>query len=246
MDPLGVLLGVAALALFPGGLFLGAIAGLVAWAGRTPAGPRRSWTASEVIGCGLAGLAVSLAPLPASPAQTLPPGVGASSNVVAVLLLMAAALAVALSPSWPWPRVVAGAAAMVAVLALAVGTSTLAFSTLNAVPGGAISVARTLAGISLLGGAPLLASPGDGGVNRWVRAVMTASLSILGLTLFVPALLPGQPAWLVAAIVAAAATVHAAAEHQLRTQFVRRSSTVAGLTASAAAAAVVLAVLSGA
>ncbi|MFN2568352.1 MAG: hypothetical protein ABR564_01965 [Candidatus Dormibacteria bacterium] len=245
MDPLGILLATAALAIYPGGLFLCAAAAIAAWAGRLPPAGA-PWTAPEALGCTLSLVAVSLVPLAASPAQVLPPGSGAAGNAAVVLTLMAAAVALVTPAPWRPAQIISGVGCLVAALALAAATSTLALPTVVAIPGDAVAAARMLAGGALLMAAPLLVPPGDRGVARPARAVVGASLTVLALSLFVPAALSGRPPWLTAPVILVSVGLHFGLQHRLRALWAGGRIAAAGLSITLAASAVVLALLSGA
>ena len=99
MDPVGVLAAAVALAVYPGGLFLGLAAAAVA----SPAQRwrPRGWTPTAVAGIVGAGLAAALLPLAGAPATALPGSGGeAQTNLLAVELLLAAAVVIAVPGSW--------------------------------------------------------------------------------------------------------------------------------------------------
>jgi hypothetical protein len=195
-----------------------------------------------LLGAALAVVAVSMAPLPGSPVDTLPSGSGAASNLAAALLLMAAAIALGTAPEWPWSRALLGVV-VVPVLGVAASTSTLAFPTVAAVPGAAISAARLLAGAALLTAAPLLAGAGPARPSP-LRAVIVSALAVLALSLFVPSALRGAPAW-VAVAVFAGAVAHGAAACRLAPWLGRQRRLIAVATVFQAVAATALAVIAG-
>ena len=89
MDPLGLLLEVVALAVYPGGVFL-AVDGLD-HVSRRGDGSRGQLDARGLAAIATAAVAAAMAPLPGTPAASLPPPGGATPNLVAAVLLVVVA-----------------------------------------------------------------------------------------------------------------------------------------------------------
>jgi hypothetical protein len=100
MDPLGLLLEVVALAVYPGGLFLAALAWITfRGAGLARDAPLDIRGLAAVVA---AVVAAAMAPLPGTPAASLPPDGGATPNLIAAVLLIV--VAGALVAPEPWSR----------------------------------------------------------------------------------------------------------------------------------------------
>lgn len=245
MDPLGLLLAVASVTIFPGGLYAATTAWLVARAGRLPPGEPR-WTAAEAGSAAAALVAAAMAPFPGSPADRVPPDGGAPGNLGAALLLLGVAVALGRRGPGQAARVAAGVIAAVPVLACAAATSGLAFQTVAAVPGAGIGGARILGGAAVLLVLPVLTSPQRGDGVRHCRALVMASCLILVAGLVLPSLLRDHPGWLLAAIVPPAAAAYAGLVGLVRRRLDGWTAGLLAAGAAAAAAATVLALLSGA
>ena len=106
MDPLGLLLDIVAVAVYPGGLFLAVLAVIVQRAGGLP---RTGGFDARALGAVIAAaLAASMASLPGSPAASLPPSGGATPNLAAAILLLFVAASLAAPEPWSVRRVVPG------------------------------------------------------------------------------------------------------------------------------------------
>ena len=108
MDPLGILAAVVALAVYPGGLFL---AGILWFGGGLPWRSTSAWRPSlrDLAALAAIDLAVAGAPLPASPAASLPPAAGAAPDIVVVALLVAASVVLVAPGRWHVRRLLCAA-----------------------------------------------------------------------------------------------------------------------------------------
>ena len=190
MDPLGVLEAVVALAIYPGGVFL---AGLVVFAGRLARAPRwHTPRPRELAALITIDLAVAGAPLPASPAGTLPPTAGTAPDLVVAALLVAASVVLVAPRRWDSRRLLSAAGATTAAALAVIATASLALTTITAHPGGEVAAVRAIAALAVLVAAPLLCgSPAGPQPGR--RAALTG-MALLGLSLLVPAGLAGWAA----------------------------------------------------
>ena len=217
MDALGLLQAVVAVAVYPGGAFLG----LAAWAFRRTSGARgvEPMNAAGVAAAAAACLAAALAPLPASPAAILPPQGRAAPNLAVAALLLGGAIGVGARGPWDRRRTVAAAVALVPVAALAAGSATLALPAVITQPGVAFIAARSGAAAAVLATAPLICrtyGPGQAAVH----SVLVAAAAVLALSLVVPPQLTG---W--AAAGAAAGVLVAAAAYGLILRVISRAAT---------------------
>ena len=243
MDALGLVDAVIALAVYPGGLFLA----ITAWALRRGAGLRggaRGIPASGLAALAMAGFAVSLAPLPASPATVLPPVAGAAPNLVVASILLAAAVALAARGGWDARRLFAGGVAMVSLAALAAAVTTLAMPSIDAAPGNAMIAARAATALALLLAAPFFCRTFGAGPPA-VRAALTATAAILAFSLVTPAQLTGGAAALASLAVFAAATAYGVVLRLLGRLIRAEHRGVLTLAAAAAAVAIAAVAIAG-
>jgi hypothetical protein len=236
MDPLGLLLAVLALTVYPGGLYLAAIAWASGHVARLPQG--REMTARDWLLTASAGVATALAPLPASPAGSLPPGTGAAPNLLVAAMLLAAALALAGAGRSTPRRIIVVAAMAAPLLLLAVAAGSLSIPVIVAVPGAALTAARACTAAALLVAAPLVYHPFDTSPYN-ARAVLMASTCVFALSLVAPAS-TGWAALLTALAVAAAAMFYAVALGTLRRLAARDHVALLALSVALASSAAIL------
>lgn len=206
MDPLGLLLEIVAIAVYPGGLFLAALVWLTRRVGGLPG-------EVEVDGGGLvaivaAALAASMASLPGSPAASIPPSGGATPNLIACVLLLVVAGSLAAPQPWSLRRSAVLVPAGASLVLTGLVGSTFSISSLAGSGGGTGEAARILAAATVLIAVPLVMQPNRGPrTTAFARAVVVAATVevVLG-TLIPPALgWPTGPLSVVA-LVAAVAT----------------------------------------
>lgn len=157
MDPLGLLLAVVAVAVYPGGLFLAGLARLTHWAGGLPPGTRLD--ARSLAAIVIAALAASMASLPGSPAAALPPPGGATPNLAAALLLLVVGGAIVAPEPWSFRRLALLGLGGVSLLLLGLLASSFSIPALAGVGGDGADAARILAAITALIAAPLVVQP---------------------------------------------------------------------------------------
>jgi len=241
MDPLGVLQAVVALAVYPGGLFL---AGLVYLAGRLARAPR--WHAlrpRELAALITIDLAVAGAPLPSSPAGSLPPTAGAAPNLVVAALLVAASVVLVAPRRGDSRRVLSAAAATTAISLAVVATASLALTTITAQPGGVVAAVRAIAALAVLIAAPqLCGSPAGPALGR--RAVLTG-MALLGLSLLIPAGLAGWAAVAGAAASAAATIIYVVLVSSTHALLMRAQTVLTAACGALGAAAIVVVFVGG-
>jgi hypothetical protein len=203
MDPLGLLLEIVALAVYPGGLFLAALAWLMRRAGGQSGG-----TALDVRGLVAivaATLAASMASLPGDPAASLPPPGGAAPNLAAALLLIFAAGSLVAPHPWSRRRLVMLVLGSLSLALVALVSASFSVATLAGASGNTAATARVLAVITALVVLPLAVQPqlrtGPVGARMTVAA---ATVELLLGTLISPSLQWPSAIAAVAALVVAA------------------------------------------
>jgi hypothetical protein len=204
MDPLGLLLEVVALAVYPGGLFLAALA----WITSRGAGLTRG-AALDIRGLAAVAAAVvaaAMAPLPGTPAASLPPDGGATPNLIAAVLLVVVAGALVAPEPWSRRRRVLVAFGGIAIILLGLGATSFSSTDIAAATGGAADAARILTVIAVLVALPIVVKPQFSHASVVARAtVVAASLEVV-LAIVIP---PGQqwplgPLWVLGIVASAA------------------------------------------
>ncbi|MEO8898057.1 MAG: hypothetical protein ABI352_10540 [Candidatus Dormibacter sp.] len=185
MDPTGLLDAVLAVGVYPGALFL-ALASLIRRrvAGQG-AGPRSPGVPPplSLVPVLSAVVGTAMLPLTGSPALRLPPPVGATGNVVAIVVLLAVAADLgAGSRAAAW----LAAAAALPVLGLAASLGTLNLAAITTAEGTAALAARTMAAAMLVMASSLVA-------GSRTAAVVAAALALAGASLVVPSALRSEP-----------------------------------------------------
>ncbi|MGD0834915.1 MAG: hypothetical protein ABSA40_10955 [Candidatus Dormibacteria bacterium] len=169
---------VAALAVFPGAAYAGAVALLVLWIGRLPRGTSPLRLEEAVAAAGIA-VACGLLALPDSPLSTVPFGV----SLAGLLIAFAAAVAWGSPEGWPWHRVVAAVSAAVPLLGLGSAAMTLDLQTIAVLPGAAVGAARYCAVAAIVVALPAIVRPFDQRSSRPSRAALLAGGGLLAATL---------------------------------------------------------------
>jgi hypothetical protein len=187
MDPLGLLLAVVAIAVYPGGLFLAELAWLMHRAGGLPPGTRLD--ARSLAAIVIAALAASMASLPGSPAAALPPPGGATPNLAAAVLLLFVGGAIVAPDPWSFRRLALLGLAGASLLLLGLLASSFSILAVAGVSGDGADAARILAAITALTAAPLVLQP-----HLPIGAV-TARLAVVAATVEVvlSSLIPSAP-----------------------------------------------------
>jgi len=204
MDPLGILQAVIAVAVYPGGAYLGLVAVVMS----LTSGSRAALRITPAEGCGVlaATLAAALTPLPGSLLTTLPPppAFGAGSNLLPELVLVAAAVCLVTRQPWSRGALVAALSVLAPLLVIAASTATLSVQLLMTAPGGLIVSARALTAAAALAATPFLLRP----LARPAQLIVLSAVTVLALALALGPLLDSLPAPAGAAIIAATAGVY--------------------------------------
>ncbi len=204
MDPLGLLLAIVAVAVYPGGLFLACLAWLT-W--RLSGMPRATGLDRRgLVAVCVAVVAASMAMLPGSPAAALPPPGGATPNLVAAVLLLFVAGALTAPDPWSSRRTVVVALGGVSLLLLGVVAASFSIDTLSGASGSTAAAARIVVAIGILAGLPVIVQPHRAGGSSTARATVVAAAVEVVLSTLIPAGLhaPATVLWVVGLIAAAA------------------------------------------
>ena len=178
MDPLGLLLEVVALAAYPGGLFLAGMAWITyRGAGLAPGAPL---DVRGLAAIAAAVVAAAMAPLPGTPAASLPPPGGATSNLVAAVLLVAVAGSLVAPGPWSRRRRVLVAFAGIALVLLGLVATSFSTTDISGATGGWNAAARILAAVAVLVALPMVVKPQLATGSAAARAtVVAASLEVV-------------------------------------------------------------------
>ncbi len=204
MDPLGLLLAIVALAVYPGGLLLACLALLTL---RLSGMPRSTGLDSRGLAAMCAaGVAASMATLPGAPAASLPPPGGATPNLIAAVVLLFVAGSLIAPEPWSSRRRVAVALGGVSVLLLGFVAASFSIETLSGAGGGAATTARIVVAIGVLAALPVIVQPHCPGGSATARATLVAATVEVVLGTLIPTGLhfPATVLW-VGGLVAAAA-----------------------------------------
>jgi hypothetical protein len=202
MDPLGLLLEVVALAVYPGGVFLA----VMAWITYRGAGMDRP-TGLDLRGfaaIAMAAVAAAMAPLPGTPAASLPPPGGATPNLVAAVLLVTAAGSLVAPQPWSRRRLVLVALAGTSLVLLGLVATSFSSTDIAAASARADAAARLLAVIAVLLALPMVVKPQRPGASAAAGATVVAATLEVVFAVVVP---PGQqwpvaPMWVVGLVAA--------------------------------------------
>ena len=173
-----ILRSVAALAIFPGAAYAGAVALLVVWVARLPRGdsPLRFEEAVAALGvlaaCGLLAL-------PESPLSTMAFGV----SLAGLLVALAGAVTWGSPGGWPWHRVIAAVSAVLPMLGLSSAAGTLDLPTISTLPGSGMGAARFCAVAAIVIALPAVVRPFAPRSSRPSRAALVAAGGLLAATL---------------------------------------------------------------
>jgi hypothetical protein len=204
MDPLGLLLEVVALAVYPGGLFLAALAWITfRGAGLARDAPLDIRGLAAVVA---AVVAAAMAPLPGTPAASLPPDGGATPNLIAAVLLIVVAGALVAPEPWSRRRRVLVAFGGIAIVLLGLGAVSFSSTDIAAATGGVAGAARILTVVAVLLSLPIVVKPQRSGVAGVARAVVVAASLEVVLAIVIP---PGQqwplaPIWVLGVVASTA------------------------------------------
>ncbi|HEY6469573.1 MAG TPA: hypothetical protein VI434_07380 [Candidatus Dormibacteraeota bacterium] len=184
MDPLGLLLDIVAVAVYPGGLFAAVLAVIVQRAGGLP---RIRELDARALGAVIAAtLAASMASLPGSPAASLPPPGGATPNLAAAILLLFVGASLAAPEPWSIRRAVLGGLGGASLVLLGLVAASFSIATIVGIGGGEALTARILAAATALIALPLVVQPHKRGSGAVGRIAVVAATAEVVLALLVP------------------------------------------------------------
>jgi hypothetical protein len=202
MDPLGLLLEIVALAVYPGGLFLAVTAWIIyRGAGLAPG------TALDVRGfaaIAAAVVAAAMAPLPGTPASSLPPAGGATPNLLAAVLLVVVAGSLVAPAPWSHRRIILVTFAGASLVLLGLMATSLSTTDISGSTGGVNAAARILSVIAVLVALPVLLKPQSAAGSVAARASVVAASLVVVLAIVIPPAQqwPAAPLWVVGLVVA--------------------------------------------
>jgi hypothetical protein len=204
MDPLGLLLEVVAIAVYPGGLFLATLVWVTHRAGGVPRDA--SLDARGLTAIVAATVAASMAALPGSPAASIPPPGGATANLGVAVLLLVAAGALAAPEAWSARRLALLSFGAASLLLLGVLAPSLSIPGVAGAGGDGAGAARILAAVTALIVAPAVVQPYHiAGATGARVTVVAAALEVVLSTLIPPSLRwPAAPLAAGSVVVAAA------------------------------------------
>jgi hypothetical protein len=204
MDPLGLLLEIVAITVYPGGAFLAVLTWLTRRVGGMPAGTTLDGRGLMAIVA--ATLAAAMSAVPGAPAASLPPSGGATPNLIAALLLLFVAGALVAPHPWSMRRVAALGFGGLPLMLLGLAAASFSIAAVAGAGGDDAAVARILAVAAALIAMPLVVQPHLPAGSVMARAtVVAATLEVLLSTLISPSLPSPEPAIAVAALVVAVA-----------------------------------------
>ena len=201
MDPLGLLLEVVALAVYPGGLFLGTLA-WITWrgAGLPRGGPP---DARRLAAIAVAIVAAAMAPLPGTPAASLPPPGGATPNLVAAVLLVVVAGSLVAPDPWSRRRRVLVAVGGISIVLLGLVAASFSTSDISGATGATNAVARVLTVAGVLVALPIVVKPQAAAGWVGARSIVVAASLVVVLAIVIPPAQrwPVAPLWVVGLVV---------------------------------------------
>jgi hypothetical protein len=202
MDPLGLLLEIVALAVYPGGVFLAVMAWITYRGAGIGRGARLDVRALAAIAA--ADAAAAMAPLPGTPAASLPPPGGATPNLVAAVLLLAVAGSLVAPQPWSRRRLVLAAFAGISIVLLGLVATSFSSTDIAAAAGRAGATARVLTVIAVLLALPVVVKPQGSGPPAVARATVVAATVEVVLAVAVPPAQqwPVAPLWVVGLVAA--------------------------------------------
>ena len=241
MDPLGLLLDIVAVAVYPGGLFLAALAVIVQ---RTGGLPRRWDLDARALGALVAAaLAASMSSLPGSPAASLPPPGGATPNLVAAVVLVFVAASLAAPEPWSVRRVVLGGLGGASLILLGLLATSFSVAAVAGGAGGEGLTARILAAVTTLIALPLVVQPHSRAVGAVGRIAVTAATTEVVLALVIPPSLRWPAGPIAVAALVGALAVYGLVMRATRAVTRREHPALVALATACCAAAAVAAVL---
>jgi len=151
-------------------------------------------------------VASAMAPLPGTPAASLPPPGGATPNLIAALLLVVVAGSLVAPDPWSRRRRALVALSGISLVLLGLVASSFSSTDISGAPGGVGNAARIVAVIALLVALPVLIKPQVAAGSVIARAVVVAASLEVVLAIVIP---PSQqwpvaPLWVVGLVAAVA------------------------------------------
>jgi hypothetical protein len=205
MDLLGLLLEVVALAVYPGGLFLA----VMAWITYRVAGLARGAPidARGIAAIAFAVVAAAVAPLPGTPAASLPPPGGATPNLVAAALLVVVAGSLVAPAPWSRRRILLVTFGGFSLVLLGLVATSFAITDISGSTGGVNAAARILAVTAALLALPMVLKPQRATGSAAARATVVAASLVVVLAIVIPPAQqwPVAPLWVVGLVAAVAA-----------------------------------------
>jgi hypothetical protein len=241
MDPLGLLLDIVAVAVYPGGLFLAALAVIVQRAGGLT---RVRQMDARALGAVIAAtLAASMAALPGSPAASLPPPGGATPNLAAAVLLLFVGASIAAPEPWSVRRAVLGGLGGASLVLLGLVAASFSVATVAGIGGGEALTARILAAATALIALPLVVQPHKRGAGAVGRIAVVAATAEVVLALLVPPSLQWPATVIAVGALVGAVAVYGVLLRAARAAARREYPALVALAMACCAAATVAAVL---
>jgi hypothetical protein len=241
MDPLGLLLEVIALAIYPGGVFLGVMA-WITWRGAgLPHG--QALDVRGLAAISIAVVAAAMAPLPGTPAASLPPPGGATPNLIAAVLLVVVAGSLVAPDPWSRRRRVLVALGGISLVLLGLLAASFSSTDIAAAVGSMSLVTRILAVAGVLVALPIVVQPQLAQGSVAARATVVAASLIVVLAIVIP---PGQlwpvaPLWVVGLV--ASVALYALLLRLLRTAANREHASLVAIAFMCSLAASVTAII---
>jgi hypothetical protein len=202
MDPLGLLLEIVALTVYPGGLFLA----LLTWITYRGAGltPGSVLDARGMAAVAAATVAAAMVPMPGTPAASLPPSGGATANLAAAVLLVFVAGSLVAPHPWSVRRRGLIALTGIGLFLLGLMATSLSITTISGSTSAADVAARVLAAVGVLVALPLVMQPQVADGHRVARGIVIAATLELVFSLLIPPALqwPAGPLAVVATVIA--------------------------------------------
>jgi hypothetical protein len=242
MDPLGLLLEIVGVAVYPGGLFLAALTWLTRRGGGLAGGMQLD--GGGLVAVVAAALAASMASLPGSPAASIPPSGGATPNLIACAVLLVVAGSLAAPHPWSLRRIVVLVLAGVSLMLMGLVGSTFSISAIAGSGGGTGEAVRILAAVTVLIALPLIMQPHRGpGTAALARAVVVAATAEVVLGTLIPPSLSWPAGPLAVVSLVAAATVYTLLLRAARSATRRGHPLLVALDMGCGAAAAVVAII---
>jgi hypothetical protein len=202
MDPLGLLIEIVALAVYPGGLFLAVMAWITYRGAGLAPGPALDVRGFAAIAAAV--VAAAMAPLPGTPAASLPPPGGATPNLLAAVLLVVVAGSLVAPAPWSKRRITLVTFAGASLVLIGLVATSLSTTDISGSTGGVNAAARILTVIAVLVALPVVLKPQRAAGSVAARATVVASSLVVVLAIVIPPAQqwPVAPLWVVGLVLA--------------------------------------------